>query len=105
MVWRLPTIVESPLLYTCELWVFAMCPALRGSTVSYAGVAHFTKHSLEYSLDFWSQSKKKKRSKSWTVCGGGLGDCFSFTLMDQLCGSASHRIMLFKRRLGCGARR
>ena len=42
-----------------ELWVFAMCPALRGSTVSYAGDAHFPKHSLEYSLNFWSQSKKK----------------------------------------------
>ena len=50
----------SPLVYACELWVFAMCPALRGSTVSYAGVAHFPKHSLEYSLNFWSQSKKKK---------------------------------------------
>ena len=35
------------------LWVFAMCPALRGSTVSYAGVAHFPKQSLEYSLNFW----------------------------------------------------
>ena len=44
--------------YACELGVFAMCPALRGSTVSYAGVAHFPKHSLEYSLNFWSQSKK-----------------------------------------------
>ena len=42
----------SPLVYACELWVFAMCPALRGSTVSYAGVAHFPKHSLEYSLNF-----------------------------------------------------
>ena len=39
--------------------VFAMCPALRGSTVSYAGDAHFPKHSLEYSLNFRSQSKKK----------------------------------------------
>ena len=56
----LPTATESPLLYACELWVFAMCPALRGSTVSYAGDAHFPKHSLEYSLNFWSQSKKKK---------------------------------------------
>ena len=37
---------------TLELWVFAMCPALRGSTVSYAGDAHFPKHSLEYSLNF-----------------------------------------------------
>ena len=35
----------------------APCPA--GSTVSYAGVAHFPKQSLEYSLNFWSQSKKK----------------------------------------------
>ena len=42
-----PTALESPLVYACELWVFAMCPALRGSTVSYAGVAHFPKHSLE----------------------------------------------------------
>ena len=32
--------------------VFAMCPALRGFTVSYAGVAHFPKHSFEYSLNF-----------------------------------------------------
>ena len=55
----LPTASESPLVYACELWVFAMCPALRGSTVSYAGDAHFPKHSLEYSLNFWSQSKKK----------------------------------------------
>ena len=39
-----------------------MCPTLRGSTVSYAGDAHFPKHSLEYSLNFWSQSKKKKNS-------------------------------------------
>ena len=37
-----------------------MCPALRGSTVSYAGGAHFPKHSLE-SLNFWSQSKKKMK--------------------------------------------
>ena len=36
-----------------------MCPALQGSTVSYAGDAHFAKHSLEYSLNFWSQPKKK----------------------------------------------
>ena len=48
----LPTAPESPLVYACELWVFAMCPALRGSTVSYAGDAHFPKHSLEYSLNF-----------------------------------------------------
>ena len=58
----LPTATESTLLYACELWVFAMCPALRGSTVSYAGDAHFPKHSLEYSLNFWSQSKKKKKN-------------------------------------------
>ena len=43
--------------------MFAMCPALRGSTVSYAGDAHFPKHSLEYSLNFWTQSKKKNRAK------------------------------------------
>ena len=55
----LPTASESPLVYACELWVFAMCPALQGSIVSYAGVAHFPKQSLEYSLNFWSQSKKK----------------------------------------------
>ena len=55
-IWRggLPIALESPLVYTCELWVFAMCPALWGSTVSYAGVAHFSKHSLEYSLNFRS---------------------------------------------------
>ena len=57
----LPTAPESPLVYACELWVFAMCPALRGSAVSYAGDAHFPKHSLEYSLNFWSQSIKKVR--------------------------------------------
>ena len=58
----LPTASKSPLEYACELWVFAMCPALRGSTVSYAGDAQFPKHSLEYSLNFWSQSKKKSIS-------------------------------------------
>jgi hypothetical protein len=52
--------------YACELWVFAMCPALRGSTVSYAGDAHFPKHSLEYSLNFWSQSKKNKKEVQGT---------------------------------------
>ena len=36
-----------------------MWPALRGSTVSYAGDAHFSKHNLEYSLNFWSLLKKK----------------------------------------------
>ena len=41
-----PTASEGPLEYACELWVFAMCPALRGSTVSYAGDAHFPKHNL-----------------------------------------------------------
>ena len=40
----LPTASESPLLYACDPWVFAMCPALRGSTVSYVGDAHFPKH-------------------------------------------------------------
>ena len=29
-----------------------------GSTVSYAGHAQFPKHSLEYSLNFWSHTKK-----------------------------------------------
>ena len=37
-----------------------MCPALRGSTVSHAGVTHLPKHSLEYPLNFWSQWEKKK---------------------------------------------
>ena len=46
----LSTSSESPLVYACELWVFAMCPALRRST----GDAHFPKHNLEYSLNFWS---------------------------------------------------
>ena len=65
-IWRggSPTASESPLVYACEPWVFAMCPALRGSTVSYAGDAHFAKHSLEYSLNFWSQPKKKKNTVS-----------------------------------------
>ena len=62
----LPTATESPLLYACELWVFAMCPDLQEYTVSYAGDAHFPKHSLEYSLNFWSQSKKKKKKS--TIC-------------------------------------
>ena len=39
-----------------------MCPAFWGSTVSYAGVAHFPKHSLEYSLSFWNQPPPKKNS-------------------------------------------
>ena len=42
-----------------DFWVFATCPALRGSTVSYVGVAHVAKNCLEYSMNFWSQSKKK----------------------------------------------
>ena len=63
MAWRLPTALESSLVYACELWVFAMYPALRGSTVSYAVVAHFPKHSPENSLNFWSQSKKKRKKK------------------------------------------
>ena len=64
MVWRfLPTASESPLVYACELWVFAMCPALRGSTVSYAGLARFPKHSLQYALNFWSESKKSIREQ------------------------------------------
>ena len=50
--------LESSVVYTHELWVFATCPALRGSTVSYAGVAHVSKNCLEYSMNFWSQSKK-----------------------------------------------
>ena len=62
----LPTASESPLVYACEPWVFAMCPALRGSTVSYAEDAHFAKHSLEYSLNFWSPPKNKKKCVS---CG------------------------------------
>ena len=49
------------------LWVFAMCPALRGSTVSYAGDAHFPKQSLEYSLNFWSQSKKKRKGAWYAI--------------------------------------
>ena len=44
--------------WTCTIFVCNIQLALRGSTVSYAGVAHFPKHSLEYSLNFWSQSKK-----------------------------------------------
>ena len=38
---------------------FPQLMSLRGSTLSYAGVTHFPKHSLEYSLNFWSQSRKK----------------------------------------------
>ena len=49
---------DSHLLLTIWGHEFA---ALRGSTVSYAGDAHFAKHSLEYSLNFWSQPKRKKR--------------------------------------------
>ena len=48
-----------------------MCLALRGSTVSYAGDAHFPKHSLEYSLNFWSQSKKKEASMAEHAERGG----------------------------------
>ena len=75
----LPTASESPLLYACELWVFAMCPALRGSTVSYAGDAHFPKHSLEYSLNFWSQSKKKKDTCSPTEGAFHRAEQFGYT--------------------------
>ena len=34
----------DPLVYACQLWVFAMCPPLRGSTVSYARFALFPNH-------------------------------------------------------------
>ena len=60
----LPTALESPLVYACELWVFVMCPTLRGSTVSYAGDAHFPNHNLEYSLNFPESVKEKKQNKS-----------------------------------------
>ena len=73
MAWRfLPTASESPLVYACEPWVFAKCPALRGSTVSYAGDAHFAKRSLDYSLNFWSQPKKKKRERAEAAGQGVL---------------------------------
>ena len=52
--------------------VFAMCPVLRASTVSYAGVAHFSKHSLEYPLNFWSQSKKNQYVASGTPLFGQI---------------------------------
>ena len=68
MVAVLPTALESPLVYTCELRVFAMCPALRGSTASYATDAHFPKHSLEYSLNFWIYLKKNR------ALGNGVED-------------------------------
>ena len=66
----LPTASESPLVYAYELWVFAMCPALWGSTVSYTGDAHFSQHNLEYSLNFWSQSRKKKNCAERLLEGG-----------------------------------
>ena len=88
----LPTASESPLVYACEVWVFAMCPALRGSMVSYAGDAHFPKHSLEYSLTFWSQSQKKKKKSDAQNCVRQRGATwlfsflqFAFVLM-TLCG-------------------
>ena len=55
MIWNSHKGPRGPLVYASELWVFAMCPALRGSTVSYAGDTHCPKHSLEYSLNIWSQ--------------------------------------------------
>ena len=58
MVWRSPTALESPLVCAHEFWVYASCPALRESTVSYVGVAHISKNCLEYSTNFWSQPKK-----------------------------------------------
>ena len=82
MAWRFCLPHQRALRYTvyaCELWGFAMCPALRGSTVSYAGDAHFPKHSLEYSLNFWSQSKKKKEKKKRSPCSLALS-CNMFTL-------------------------
>ena len=38
MAWRLPTALESPLVYAYELLVSASCPALQASNVSYAKV-------------------------------------------------------------------
>ena len=40
LAWRSPGALMSSLVYAYELWVFATCPTLRGSTVSYAGVPH-----------------------------------------------------------------
>ena len=34
-------VAPRDVVHACELWVFAMCPVLWGSTVSYGGVAHF----------------------------------------------------------------
>ena len=53
MAWQFCLPHQRALWYThVNLWVFAMCPALRGSTVSYAGDDHFPKHTPEYSLNF-----------------------------------------------------
>ena len=65
LAWRSPTALESSLVYAYELWVFATCPALRGSTVSYAGVAHVSRNCLEYSMNLWSRSKKNLRTPTW----------------------------------------
>ena len=54
LAWRSPTAIESSLVYAYEPWVFATCPAMRGSTVSYVGVAHVFKNCLEYSVNCWS---------------------------------------------------
>ena len=45
----------------------------RWVTLSYAGDAHLPKHSLEYSLNFWSQSKKKKHT------------CYRYMIQSSLC--------------------
>ena len=74
--WRSPTALQSCLVYAYELWAFARCPVLRGSTVSYAGVAHVSKNCLEYSMNFWSQSKKKyQRVSSILVCPSQTNFC------------------------------
>ena len=43
-----------------ELWVFATWPALQGSTISHAGVAHVSKNCLEYSNELVESAQKKK---------------------------------------------
>ena len=46
---------------TVNVAVLCMSGGCRNkTTVSYAGDAHFSKHSLEYSLNFWSQLKKNR---------------------------------------------
>ena len=69
LAWQSPTALESSLVYTCELWVCAACPALQGSNVSHVGVAHVSKNYLEYSEEFLElASPPPKKMRTQRAC-------------------------------------